>query len=124
VAYLQPDKGQISTSNHLGIHEVMDAAHVLKFIHELGNIIGLSVPRKHGIIHHGQGTGAEVKKFPNLGSSILKLHSTASAVFICPKIDVIRLGKSKKGFNSRIYSLFFGGSIQKRTYEQHREKEM
>jgi hypothetical protein len=102
----------------------MDAAHVLKFAHKLGKTIGLRVSRKHGIIHHSQGTSAEVKKFPNLGGSILKLHNTASAVFICPEIAVIRLGNSKKGFNSRIYSLFFGGSIQKRTYEQHKEKAM
>jgi hypothetical protein len=122
VTNLQPDQGKLGTSYHLSLHEVIDATYILKFAHELGKIIELRIPRKHGVIHHGQSTGAEVKKFPNLGGSILKLHNTASAIFIYPKITVIRLGKSKKDFNSRIYSLFFGGSIQKRTYEQHKEK--
>jgi hypothetical protein len=57
-----------------------------------------------------------------LGSSILKLNNTVSAILIRSKIDVISLSKLKKGFNSRINSLLFGGSIQERTYEKQKGK--
>jgi hypothetical protein len=124
LANLQPDQGQLGTSHHLSLHEVMDVTHILKLTHKLGKIIGLRVPRKHGIIHHGQGTVAEVKKSSSLGSSILKLNNTVSAILIRSKIDVISLSKLKKGFNSRIHSLLFGGSIQERTMRNKREKAM
>jgi hypothetical protein len=59
-----------------------------------------------------------------LGGMILKLNNTASAIFVRSKINVISLGKSKKGFNSRIHTLLFGGSIQERTYEEQKGKAM
>jgi hypothetical protein len=77
----------------------MDAAHVLEFTHKLRKIIGLRVWRKHGIIYHAQGTSEEVKEIPNSGFSILKLHNSASAIFIHPEITIVRPRKSKKGFD-------------------------
>jgi hypothetical protein len=100
VANLGPNQSKLGTNHHLSLHEVVDIAHVLEFAHKLGKIIGLTVPRKHGIIHNSQDTVAEVKKFSSFGSSILKLNNTDSAIFVRPKINVISLDKSKKGFNS------------------------
>jgi hypothetical protein len=67
----------------------MDTTHIPELTHKLRNIIGLRVLRKHGIINHAHGTGAEVKKIPNTGCSILKLHNSASAIFICPEINIV-----------------------------------
>jgi hypothetical protein len=57
-----------------------------------------------------------------LGSPILKLHNTASAIFICPKVDVVGFSKTKESFNSRIYLLFFSGNIHKGTCEKEEER--
>jgi hypothetical protein len=108
---LQPDQRQLGTSNHLSFNKVMDAAHILEFTHEFRKIVGLRVPRKHGIIYHAQGASAEVKKIPNTGGSILESHNSASTILIRPEIDVIRLSKSMKDFNPRVYPLIFGSSI-------------
>jgi hypothetical protein len=124
MANLQPNQDKLGASHHLSLHKVVDIAHILEFVHEFSKISGLRVPRKHGIIHHGQGTMAEVEKSSSLGGSILKLNNTASAILIRPKINVISLGKTKKGFNSRVHSLLFGGSIQERAYEKQKEKTM
>jgi hypothetical protein len=123
VANFQPDQGKLGTGHHLSLNEVVDVAHILELVHELGKILGLRVPSKHGIVHHSQGTVAEVKKFSSLSSSILKLDNTSTAVFICPKINVIGLGKTKKGFNPRIHPLFLSGSIQDRTCKKVGKKQ-
>jgi hypothetical protein len=95
----------------------VDIAHVLELVHEFGKILGMRVPRKHGIIHHSQGTVVEVKKFSSLGGSILELSNTSTTIFVCPKINVIGSGKTKKGFNPLIHALLLSDSIQKCTYE-------
>jgi hypothetical protein len=124
VENLQPNQCKLGAIHHLSLHKIVDIAHFLEHVHECGKIFGLRVPRKHGIILHSQGTVAEVKEFSSLGSSILKLNNTVSAILIRSKIDVISLSKLKKGFNSRIHSLLFGGSIQERTMRNKREKAM
>jgi hypothetical protein len=100
----------------------VDTLRVSKFTHKLGKIFRLRVLRKHSIVHHGQSTAEEVTEFPNLDGSILELNDTTGAIFICPEVTIILLGKSKRDFDSQIYPLLFGGSIQKRTYKKHKEE--
>jgi hypothetical protein len=122
VANSHLDQSKLCANHHLSLHEVVDITHILKLAHQVSKIIGLGIPRKHGIVNHGQGIVAEVEESSSLGCSILKLNNTVSTIFVRPKINVIGLGKMKKGFNSRIYSLLFSGSIQKGTYEKQKGK--
>jgi hypothetical protein len=96
----------------------VDIAHIFKLVHKLSKILGLRIARKHGIIYHGEGTVAEIKKFSSLGGTILKLDNTATTSLVRPKINIIGSGKTKKAINPQIYPLFLSSSIQKCTYER------
>jgi hypothetical protein len=114
----QPDQRKFGTSHHLSLHEVLNIAHIIKLVNELSKILVLRIARKHGIINHGQGTIAEIKKFSSLGGTILKLTNSATASLIRPKVNIVGSGKTKKAINPQVYSLFLSSSIQERTYER------
>jgi hypothetical protein len=82
----------------------------------------LRVARKHGIIYHGQGTIAEVKKLSGLGSTVLKSNDRSTPRLVCPKISIIGSSKTKKVINPQIYPLFFSSSIDKHTYKGPKKK--
>jgi hypothetical protein len=46
----------------------------------------------------------------------LELNDPTSAILVRPEVNIVLFGKSKKDLDSRINVLFFGGSMQERTY--------
>jgi hypothetical protein len=92
----------------------MDLIHTFELIHQVRESFWLSVPRKHGIINHGQCLCAEVEKFTDLTSTTLKPHDLTGSICGSPKIGVVLKSKPNENLGSRVNAPVFGGSIQKR----------
>jgi hypothetical protein len=94
----------------------MNSTNALKLVHQFRKSFGLKIPRKHGVVNHGQSICAEFKILPNLSSTVLESYNLSGPVRGRPEAGVVFLRKSKKNLGSRINTLIFGSSIQEGTY--------
>jgi hypothetical protein len=92
----------------------LDPIYTFELIHQFRKSFWLTIPRKHGVINHGQSSGAEFKVPSHLTSSILEPHNFSGSVWGSPEAGVVLMSKAKKNFRSRVNTLIFGSSIQKR----------
>jgi hypothetical protein len=113
VANLQQDQCKPSASHQLGFHKVMDLVNISELFHQLRKRFGLSIPRKHSAVHHGQGTSAELKKFSDPSSTILESNDLSGAILASPKITAILIGKLEKDLNPHVNALIFSNNINK-----------
>jgi hypothetical protein len=120
VANLYPDKGKFHPGKHLRFDKVLNSFNVFELLYQGRKFFGLGIARKHGLINHTQHFLAAFNKYSSLGSAILKLDNSATAHLICPKINIVVLGKTCECFNPQVYPLVFGSRIQKGTYDEKR----
>jgi hypothetical protein len=95
----------------------MDTASILEPFHQFRKSFWLDVPRKHGVVNHGQGLGTEVKEIASLRGAILKSDNLAGPFWGSPKQRTMVQGKINKEGCPSIYPLFLGSSISKGTYQ-------
>jgi hypothetical protein len=93
----------------------MNSLNTFKLVHQFRKSFGLQIPRKHGVVNHGECLCAEVEIFPNLRSTILKSYNLSGPVRGRPKAGAVLLSKSNKNLGPRINTLVLGSSIQERT---------
>jgi hypothetical protein len=93
----------------------MDSTNTLELIHQVRKSFRLKIPRKHGIVNHGQCLRAEFKILPNLNGTILESNNSLGAILASPKITAILSREPQKDFNSRVNALIFSNSINKGT---------
>jgi hypothetical protein len=93
----------------------MDMMYTSEFFHQIRKSCRLRVPRKHGVLHHDQSAGAEVKKLSNLSDTVLESNNSSSTVLARPEITTTLISKPKKNPNSRINTLILNNNINKGT---------
>jgi hypothetical protein len=100
----------------------MDTASILEPFHQFRKSFWLDVPRKHGVVNHGQGLGTEVEEIASLRGAILKSDNLAGPFRGSPKQRTMVQGEINKEGCPSIHPLFLGSSISKGSYQKKKKK--